>query len=124
MQELAAQFDVGERDHRTEVGQPVTSASRRQAALNGSPAFSSPRPPAPRPQAAPSKSSAKPAAKAGAPRSKPATRPAAKGLAKARSSSAMSNGAHVSDDVFPMSAAAMIPFDDDDNGSDDILGSF
>lgn len=124
MQELAAQFDVGERDHRSEAGQSVTSASRRQAALNGSPAFSSPRPAAPRPQAAASKSGAKPAAKAAAPRSKPSTRPAAKGLAKARSSSAMSNGAHVSDDVFPMSAAAMIPFDDDDNGSDDILGSF
>ena len=71
-----------------------------------------------------SKPAAKPAAKSTTPRSKPAARPAAKGLAKARTSSAMSNGAHVSDDVFPMSAAAMIPFDDDDNGSDDILGSF
>ncbi|WP_309669431.1 methyl-accepting chemotaxis protein [Gemmatimonas sp.] len=125
MQELAAQFDVGERDHRSEAGQSVTSASRRQAALNGSPAFSSPRPAAPR--SAP-KASAKPAAsttaKASAAKPKAPARPGAKGLVKSRASSASSNGMHASDDVFPMSAAAMIPFDDDDNGSDDILGSF
>jgi hypothetical protein len=51
-------------------------------------------------------------------------RPAAAVLTKARASSASSNGLHAQDDVFPLSAAAMIPFDDDDGSADDILGSF
>ncbi len=131
MQELASQFDVGDRGHRSERSQ-VTSTSRRQAALNESPAFSSPRSAshgtsntsrASTPSRAP-KAAAKPAAKAAAkPASKAPVRPAAKGLVRAKSS-ASSNGTHAhQDDVFPMSAAAMIPFDDDDS-SDDILGSF
>lgn len=38
---------------------------------------------------------------------------------------AKSGAAHQdSDDVFPMSAAAAIPFDDDDSGDDDVLGQF
>ncbi len=41
---------------------------------------------------------------------------------KARASSGSSSAA--SDDVFPMSAAAAIPFDDDDVGGDDVLGQF
>ncbi len=118
MQELASQFDVGERDHHSEYGHSVTSASRRQAALNGSPAFASPRPAAARPTTAKSaaKSAAKPAANVVTSRGKTASRTSSKGTAKARVSA--------SDDVFPMSAAAMIPFDDENHGSDDILGSF
>lgn len=117
MQDLAAQFDVGDRQHRSEPGSPVASASRRQAALNASPVFSSPRPSTPRAAS----SAAKPAAKSSTLKSKAPARTAGKSVGKAR---AGANGSHVSDDVFPTSAAAMIPFDDDDNGSDDILGSF
>ena len=106
MQELAAQFDVGARTQHRHASGSVTSTSRRQAALNASPAFSSPRPAA-----------AKGARVA--PTAKSPARPAARGLVKVRASSA-----HASDDVFPMSAAAMIPFDDDDGLNDDILGSF
>ncbi len=139
MQELASQFDVGARDmHRDmhrESGHTVTSASRRQAALNKSPAFSSPRPPAPRPSAprvapkASAKAAVPAAPKAGAaksatPKSNAPARPVAKGLVKSRASSASSNGTHAQDDVFPMSAAAIIPFGDEDGSSDDILGTF
>ena len=117
MQDLAAQFDVGARQHRSESGLPVTSASRRQTALNVSPAFSSPRPSTSRSTS----SVAKPAAKAAVSKSKSPARLAGKSVAKARVGA---NSSHVSDDVFPMRASAMIPFDDDDNGSDDILGTF
>ena len=110
MQELASQFDVGHRQQRGAGSAAPTSASRRQAALNASPAFASPRPAA-------QKAAAKPAAK---PKS---ARPATAG-AKSRSAGAASNGGYASDDVFPVSGAAMIPFDDDDGSSDDILGTF
>lgn len=50
---------------------------------------------------------------------KPAARPAAKGRVAARSAAGVSSA---NDDVFP-NASALIPFDDDDS-SDDVLGSF
>ncbi len=130
MQELASQFDVRARDSHRGASHVVTSASRRQAEMHASPAFSSRRPVMPR--SAPAKTFAKSgasslpkagAAKAGA-ASRAPIRPAATVLAKARASSAPSNGVHAPDDVFPMSAAAMIPFDDEDGSADDILGSF
>ena len=134
MQELASQFDVRARASHRDADHSVTSASRRQAARHAPPAFSSRRPampattPAKSPAKSPVKAGASAAAKAGTAKGsatpKAPIRPATKGLVKARVSSASSNGLHAQDDVFPMSAAAMIPFDDDDGSSDDILGSF
>jgi methyl-accepting chemotaxis protein len=43
---------------------------------------------------------------------------------KPRTNAAPASRATLSDDVFPMSASAAIPFDDDDNESDDVLGQF
>jgi methyl-accepting chemotaxis protein len=50
-------------------------------------------------------------------------RPTAAPKPRAKAPSAASTQ-HMSDDVFPMSAAAAIPFDDDDMGGDDVLGQF
>jgi methyl-accepting chemotaxis protein len=90
MQELASQFDVGERGA-APAAAPSTHSTRRAPAASPSAPPSARRASAPRPAAA---------------------RPAKAAVASA-----------VSDDVFPSSAAALIPFDDNDAG-DDILGSF
>jgi methyl-accepting chemotaxis protein len=88
MQELAAQFDVGNRGHRVPAA-AASSASRRPSRPAQSSATRS------QPRAA-------------APKAKPA-RP-------------VKAAAVASDDVFPGSAAALIPFDDDT--ADDLLSSF
>ncbi len=115
MQELASQFDGERGDTLRAPGHTPTSASRRQAALNESPAFSSPRSSASRSALRPPRGSAKGASP---------MRPAAKAPSTSRVASASSNGTHAPDEIFPMRAAAIIPFDDDDGSSDDILGSF
>lgn len=106
MQELASQYDGGAAGHRAESHYGERPTSRRQAALNDSPAFASPRTPS------------------RAPKAKVPVRPAAKGPVKPRPSASSSYGMRApQDEGLPMNAAAMIPFDDDD-ASDDILSSF
>jgi methyl-accepting chemotaxis protein len=103
MQELAIQFTLDGK-HTQTIAQGVAESHRGQtSAAVRKAAAPSKTPPSVRP-------SARPAAKAS---SKPA-RPAAK---------AASHAAEKSDDVFPVSASALIPFDEDDS-SDDVLGSF
>ena len=109
MQELAAQFTLDAKHARavSTATAGVTSASTRRAS-------------APASASAPSSASA-------------SRRPTSRGAAKpaARSSARPASHAPVSarpvsekhDDVFPVSASALIPFDDDDS-SDDVLGSF
>jgi methyl-accepting chemotaxis protein len=95
MQELASQFDVGDRGHAA-LRQPQQSQQSQAPTRRAATA----------PSAAPA-----------APRGKRAP-------AKAKSASRATAGAAAkSDDVFPVSATALIPFDDDD-ASDDVLGSF
>ena len=102
MHQLASQFNVGQHDEQRHAA-PAPSHSQRKSATPSAPTRS-------RRSAVNSSSNSN---------SAPAksTRPASK-------SRAGSSRASVSDDVFPMSASAAIPFDDDDNGSDDVLGQF
>ncbi len=94
MHELAAQFDVGAR------------AGHSSAPMAAAPIA------APAPTRRKSASAAKtPARRQAAPKSR----------TTAKSVSAHQNA---SDDVFPLSAADAIPFDDDDAGDDDVLGQF
>ena len=90
MQELASQFDVGDRAPQATVQTHTSAASRRSAAA-----------------AAPARS------RSTASKARPSAAP--------RYATAVA-GAKDSGDVFPSSAAALIPFDDEP--SDDILGSF
>ena len=104
MQDLASQFELGQTRVES-VSAPLvapTSASTRRAAASA-------------PQVPPSASrGVSKARSAAAPRSK----------AKNARATASANGANngETDDVFPVNAAALIPFDED--SSDDILGSF
>jgi methyl-accepting chemotaxis protein len=108
MQEQAAQFDVGDR-------RQVAPPSRHHEPVVQSRQPSAPTPSrrataAPSPTAAPARPKRAPAAKAKTP-------------ARSSSASASASAGKNNDDVFPVSAAALIPFDDDD-ASDDVLGSF
>jgi methyl-accepting chemotaxis protein len=88
MQELASQFDLGNRSA-VRTSAPVAETRR-------------------------------PAARGGKAAGKPASRPVTKAHAPARAKATA--GAATNDDVFP-NASALIPFDEDD-ASDDVLGSF
>jgi len=101
MHQLASQFNVGQHDERPRHAAPAPSQSQRKSATPSAPTRSR--------RATTTSSSA----------SIKSARPTSK--ARAGSSSSRSTA---SDDVFPMSASAAIPFDDDDNGSDDVLGQF
>ncbi len=99
MHQLASQFNVGQ--HESAPVQQARPQSQRKNAT----------PPAPTRLRRPATTSISASMKSARPTSK----------ARAGSSPSRSTA---SDDVFPMSAAAAIPFDDDDNGSDDVLGQF
>jgi hypothetical protein len=99
MQELASQFDLGSRLTGSRSASEAPAATRRSA-----PARSAGKP-SPR-------GGSKAGSKAGT-AARPAARPAARTAAAATAAS---------DDVFP-NASALIPFDEDD-ASDDTLGSF
>ncbi|MBY0488463.1 MAG: HAMP domain-containing protein [Gemmatimonadaceae bacterium] len=103
MQELAIQFTLDGK-HAQAIAQGVAESHRGQTSANARRASSA--------SSTASFGGARPSA--ARPASKPA-RPAAK--------SAAPRGGEKSDDVFPVSAATLIPFDDDDSG-DDVLGSF
>lgn len=110
MQELASQFELGDAHVLAAPVAPaaqVTSAGRRAAEATTVAAPRSSRP-------ARASTNSKPKAKSA--RGTTAT-------STTRSSSSKSaNNNSLSDDVFPVSAASLIPFDED--SSDDILGSF
>jgi methyl-accepting chemotaxis protein len=123
MHQMATQFDVGNRGESMAPPPSMTRESRSSDSRN--------RPAA---RAATSRdvttrgtakaSTAKPVAtRAGASArpTRPAVAPTARGATKPLSSP---HAAHGSDDLFPMSAADAIPFDDDDAGDDDVLGQF
>jgi methyl-accepting chemotaxis protein len=100
MQELASQFTLDAKHERAVAASAgsmpgVTSASTRRTSSAVS-------------------HGSRPAARTGA---KPAARSASRAPVGARAAAAKS------DDVFPVAASALIPFDDDD-ASDDVLGSF
>ena len=102
MHQLASQFNVGQYDNAPASHAPsrAPTQSQRKSATPSAPTRSR--------RGATSTS-------APAKSSRPASKPRA---------GSQASRASASDDVFPMSASAAIPFDDDDNGSDDILGQF
>ena len=106
MHQLASQFNVGQHDEQRHAA-PAPSHSHRKSATPSAPTRSR--------RSAVSSNSSSNSSSAPAKSTRPAS--------KSRAGSTPSR-ASVSDDVFPMSASAAIPFDDDDNGSDDVLGQF
>ncbi len=107
MHQLASQFNVGQNDN----APPSRAVSHNQSHTQSQPQRKSATP------SAPTRSRRGASSSSSAPAKSP--RPASKSRAGSPASRAS-----LSDDVFPMSASAAIPFDDDDNGSDDVLGQF
>jgi methyl-accepting chemotaxis protein len=104
MHQLAAQFKVGDQQVQSQArrGQAPSARSKSGSGRSGG-------------------SASRSATSSSATTSSRSTRPASSAPRKSAASAA--SRAAGSDDVFPMSASAAIPFDDD-NESDDVLGQF